>query len=180
MGLKIPGYKSPLKSTDGETPVRKGLLGRENIVSVFPLWTMSFLKTYTEGFTLDTGITPDFITLLTASINPKFKVIGLKVELGIYNRSGANDNYDWELTNETQATTLASKSGHTINEKVQDTWAYIFGLDKFDVGDSIKFNVSDGVVGTAAGQASNGQIKLIMSYIVESLNLTEWLGANEL
>ena len=181
MSLDLPGHKSPIREADGESKVeRGGLGGTENVVGVFPLWEVIFPKNYTEGFTLDTAIAPDFITLIASILDPKFSVIGLKAEVGIYNRSGANDDYSWELTNVTKATTLASKSGHTINQKVYDTWVYIFGLDKFTVGDSIKFNVSEGVVGTAAGQASNGQIKMKLSYIVESLPLAEWLGAQEL
>lgn len=181
MGLQLPGLKSIFPSGDGEIKVKKGF-SSTNIIPVFPLWVNRFSKTYTLGSTLDTAITPDFITYLTPTGVgfTTFKILGTRIEVMIYNRSGVSDNYDFELTNETKSTTLRSVTNATIVNKGFITWQSYYGIDQITPGDVIKFNVSAGVVGTAAGELSNGQIGFHVAYMIENISLSEWLGAHEL
>lgn len=176
MTLKTPFNKKRLKP--GETKTAGNLILRK-AVNVSNIFHVPSIKTYTEGFTQDAAITPDFIQETISSIDPKFKYVGTEVIVNIWNRSGVNDDYSWELTNVTQATTLASETNYAIVDKGYNAWAFIFGKNKVAVGDVLKFNVSAGVVGTAAGQAQNGQIGFIRSYLVKSISLNNWLGTSQ-
>lgn len=176
MAIKDPFRKKKLK--DGETKVAGRLISRK-AVGLVNIFLANFTKTYTEGFCLDTAITPDFIQETIATIPKKMKYVGVDVSVWIANRSGATDDYSWELTNVTKSTTLATISSHEIIEKGLDGWTFIFGKDQVDEGDVLKFNVSEGIVGTAAGQAMNGQIGFKRSTLIKSISLVNWLGKTE-
>jgi len=176
MALNVKVIKSIFSQPSGEIKADKNI----SYVPVFPLWNHIWTKTYTEGFTLDTSITPDFITMTSPEIDEPFEIVGLVIEVAIYNRSGADDLYDWELTNETKAITYNSKTNHSIVSKGRDTWITLIGRDKFDPTDSINFNITNGVVGTAAGQASNGSITFNMRYMVRAVDLAEWAESKEI
>ena len=174
--VKDPFSKKKLK--DGEVKAAGNLISRK-VVNVSSIMGVPVTKTYTEGFCQDCAVTPDFLQETVNTIDTKLKYVGSDISVWIWNRSGATDDYSWTLTNETKGKTLKTVTNQSITNKEINAWSFIFGRDLVDEGDVLKFNVSAGVVGTAAGQAQNGQIGFKRSILVKSISLVNWLGKTE-
>ncbi len=174
--IKDPFKKKRLRSGEART---KGSLINRKAVNVTNVFFVPGVKTYTEGWTQDCAVTPEFIQDTVSTLDPKFKYVGTEISCGIWNRSGAADDYSWTLTNTTKGTTLYSVVNSNIVNKAFSVWQFIFGKDLIDTGDLLRFEITTGVVGTGAGQAQNGQIVMSRSILVKSISLANWLGTSQ-
>ena len=116
--------------------------GKENgAIQIFPV-----------GTTRDTSSSVSFITP-TAVSGEKNK--GFIAHISIFNRSGAEDSFSWEIKNTTTNTVLttgtqtAAVTGFIAN-------SYFYSPEQVRGGDSIRFEINDGILGSTAGSVRLG------------------------
>ncbi len=138
----------------------------------FDLW-------YDVGQTEDTSGSSAFINLtVPSSFVETFS--GAVVSIQIINRTGSNDTYDWAVTNETESTTLDSGSNWSINNGSGSIRNFHYDTGEVSVGDTIRFTVSDGILGTSSGwQVLGGFSMVVQSDSAHSHSITTSYEMNE-
>lgn len=174
--MEIEGIPTIFKGRDGTGEVIKGI-EREYVsapaLSSFPLFDLN--KTYTEGTSYDTSETAEFIIsrggwYLTRNLEYK----GMKIFILIYNRIGETESYDWALKNITTGITLDSGTNNLPNKDVFNK-IYLFGKEYIREGDEIKFEITDGILGTNTGELSNGAIRFKLDIITDETGFREFI-----
>jgi len=115
--------------------------------------------------TLDANSTPEWISAIIPT-SPQGTYSGCEVSIGIFNKSGSNDTYTWQLLNTTRDTTIAAVSDYTINDNNWYVWAYNFDNDTGTgglEGDLLKFNITDGILGTEGTKIRQGWIFILIN-----------------
>lgn len=169
MALSLKGGVSLFNGTAGEIEI-----DGQNVIALMPMPAAKIAKSYNT--TYDTSVSDDFITVQSAASPADFELVGYLVRVAIHNRSGASDTYDFTLDNFTTSTGLVSWSAITIPNRAIQEYLFVAGIDKINKGDYLKLNISDGVLGTGAGEIANGSIEMELTALVKMKPLADFQG----
>jgi uncharacterized protein YuzE len=85
---------------------------------------------------------------------------GSMIEVEIFNASGANDAYSYTLVNTTKGTTLDTATNASILDGKQRNKEIWIEDGKNSINDVITLTITDGVLGTTAGETYQGFVVL--------------------
>lgn len=177
---------SPEKD-DGSVRVRKGLK-EEQVVPMTPAivdptpigfpWPQG--KTWdTEG---DKG--PFWVSKVAAGntdiILDNFELTAVIIHAWIYNRTGSDQTYDFQIFNNTTGEVLKEFTGLEVPQKGTKTYVTLAGTDKVSSGDMIVFYITKGVVGTGSDQLILGGCALQLTYLVKASGIENYKGVQSL
>lgn len=117
--------------------------------------------------TMPRGVTANgTLDIITRLLKSALVIFGFEVSIMVFNMAAAK-TITITLTNETQATTLLTRAGVTLNQGQATIRSYFYSEEQINMGDTIRLTITGDGVGTAAGAEVHGHINLIVSTVFE-------------
>ena len=123
-------------------------------------YTNEYPAMFEPNNTVDCGVSPFYVIVnIPSAASGTFA--GCIITISISNQTGSDDTYNYEIINVTDSnTTIASGTNWSITDRNGKTKNYKFTTSDVSAGDTIKFNISDGVIGTQNANDLEGFVSL--------------------
>ena len=112
------------------------------------------------------------LTLSAQTFEGKGNLKGYELTIQIFNATAAQQTHNWQLTNDTQSTTISSDTNVVLEDGAYIILTFLVPPEIITPGDLLKFRISKGTVGTDDTEIYHGYV----SFFVNSLEETDELN----